>query len=54
MGRGIDDVAIVSLTLTPKAEAGEMTANDLTRIARELQVELAKIPDLASPRQPAP
>jgi multidrug efflux pump subunit AcrB len=46
VGRGIDDVAIVSLTLTPKPGAGHMTANDLTRIARELQVELAKIGDV--------
>lgn len=46
VGRGIDDVAIVSLTLTPKSEAGEMTANDLTRVARELQVEVAKIQDV--------
>ncbi|NDR59689.1 efflux RND transporter permease subunit [Aliiruegeria sabulilitoris] len=46
VGRGIDDVAIVSLTLSPKPEAGEMTANDLTRIARELQVELSKISDV--------
>ncbi|MDV7143024.1 efflux RND transporter permease subunit [Tropicimonas sp. TH_r6] len=45
VGRGIDDVAIVSLTLSPKPETG-VSANDLTRIARELQVELAKIPDV--------
>ncbi len=44
IGRGIDDVAIVSLTLSPKPEAAErMTANDLTRIARELRTEVAKI-----------
>lgn len=44
VGRTIDDVAIVSLTLTPSLEKGaEVTANDLTRIARELRVELAKI-----------
>ncbi|MCV2868318.1 efflux RND transporter permease subunit [Defluviimonas sp. WL0002] len=47
VGRGIDDVAILSLTLTPKAEAAErMTANDLTRIARELRAEVAKIEDV--------
>ncbi len=46
VGRGIDDVAIVTLTLTPKSEVGEMTANDLTRVARELQVEVAKIADV--------
>ncbi|MGD9865019.1 MAG: efflux RND transporter permease subunit, partial [Pseudodonghicola sp.] len=46
VGRGIDDVAIVSLTLTPKPGAEGMTANDLTRVARELQVEMAKIQDV--------
>ena len=44
VGRGIDDVAILSLTLTPRPEAaGRVTANDLTRIARELRTEMAKI-----------
>ena len=43
VGRGIDDVAIVALTLTPGDGAEAMTANDLTRVARELQVEIAKI-----------
>lgn len=44
IGRGIDDVAIVTLTLSPKPEAaGRLTANDLTRIARELRTEIAKI-----------
>ncbi|WP_299867841.1 efflux RND transporter permease subunit [uncultured Hoeflea sp.] len=47
VGRGIDDVAIVSLTLTPSDEGGETaTANDLTRVARELRTELAKIDDV--------
>ncbi len=46
VGRGIDDVAIVSLTLTPSDAALDVTANDLTRVARELQVELAKIGDV--------
>lgn len=47
VGRGIDDVAIVSLTLTPAPSAiGQISANDLTRIARELQTELAKIEDV--------
>ncbi|SEQ26076.1 efflux RND transporter permease subunit [Thalassovita taeanensis] len=45
VGRGIDDVAIVSLTLSPKPGA-EVSANDLTRIARELRAELAKISDV--------
>jgi hypothetical protein len=44
VGRGIDDVAIVSLTLTPSEEAGKCGfANDLTRVARELRTELSKI-----------
>ena len=44
VGRGIDDVAIVTLTLSPKPDAAaHMTANDLTRIARELRTEIAKI-----------
>lgn len=46
VGRGIDDVAIVALTLTPSVGAEMVTANDLTRVARELQVELAKIADV--------
>ena len=47
VGRGIDDVAILSLTLAPEPEAaGRITANDLTRIARELRTEIAKIPDV--------
>lgn len=44
VGRGIDDVAIVSLTLSPTPEAVErITASDLTRIARELRSEVAKV-----------
>ena len=44
IGRTIDDVAIVSLTLTPSDQTGAgVTANDLTRIARALRVELTKI-----------
>jgi multidrug efflux pump subunit AcrB len=47
VGRGIDDVAIVSLTLTPKPDAPQdMDANALTRIARELRTELAKVDDV--------
>ena len=47
VGRGIDDVAIVSLTLTPSAEAGDaVSSNDLTRVARELRTELSKIDDV--------
>ncbi len=47
VGRGIDDVAIVVVTLSPKPEAAERwDANGLTRLARELQVEVAKLPDI--------
>ncbi|MBC7281975.1 efflux RND transporter permease subunit [Hoeflea sp.] len=47
VGRGIDDVAIVSLTLTPSLEAGDaVSANDLTRVARQLRTELSKIDDV--------
>ena len=38
IGRGIDDVAILTLTLS----GGGLSANDLTRIARTLQTEVAK------------
>ena len=47
VGRGIDDVAIVSLTLSPKPEAAaRIHSNDLTRIARELRTEISKIDDV--------
>ena len=46
VGRGIDDVAIVALTLSPRSADDTLTANDLTRVARQLQVELAKISDV--------
>ncbi|GAB4170900.1 MAG: efflux RND transporter permease subunit [Thalassobaculales bacterium] len=47
VGRGIDDVAIVVVTLAPTAAAApHWTANGLTRLARELQVEIAKLPDV--------
>lgn len=47
VGRGIDDVAIVVVTLTPTAQAAERwSGNGLTRLARELQVEIAKLPDI--------
>jgi len=45
VGRGIDDVAIVSLTLSPKP-GSQFSANDLTRVARELRTEVAKIGDV--------
>ena len=44
VARGIDDVAIVSLTLSPAPEAADrISSNDLTRIARELRSEMTKI-----------
>ncbi|UJW76997.1 efflux RND transporter permease subunit [Rhizobium sp. SL42] len=47
VGRGIDHVAIVALTLQPRPEAaGRITSNDLTRVARELRTEIAKIEDV--------
>ncbi len=47
VGRGIDDVAIVVVTLTPTPEAAaRWTANGLTQIARELRSEIAKLPDI--------
>jgi multidrug efflux pump subunit AcrB len=42
VGRGIDDVAILTLTLS----AEDLSANDLTRIARILQTEVAKTEDV--------
>ena len=47
VGRGIDDVAIVVVTLRPTPAAAERwSENGLTRLARELQVEIAKLPDI--------
>jgi multidrug efflux pump subunit AcrB len=44
VGRGIDDVAIVVLTLTPKPEtAHRWTPNDLSRVMREMRVALARV-----------
>ncbi|NNF25022.1 MAG: efflux RND transporter permease subunit [Rhodobacteraceae bacterium] len=43
VGRGINDVAIVALTFSPAEGRSGITAADLTRIAREVEVELAKI-----------
>ena len=45
VGRGIDDVAIVSLTLSA-TPGSPVTANDLTRVARELRTEVSKIDDV--------
>jgi multidrug efflux pump subunit AcrB len=47
VGRGIDDVAILVVTLTPEPQlADRWTAADLTRVAGELQVALAALPDV--------
>ena len=47
IGRGIDDVAIVTLTLTPKLSAVERWSdNQLNYIAEDLLVEIAKLPDV--------
>ncbi len=46
VGRGIDDVAILTLTLTPAEADDGVGAADLSRIARELQVDLATIDDV--------
>ena len=47
VGRGIDDVAIVTLTLSPKKEAASrISPNDLTRVVRELRNEIAKVQDV--------
>jgi multidrug efflux pump subunit AcrB len=47
VGRGIDDVAIVVLTLTPKPEAAlRWSADQLTAVAHELRTELAKLQDV--------
>ena len=44
IGRGINDVAIVTLTLTPKPEAASRwTDNGLYQVAQELQHELVKV-----------
>ncbi|WP_334146811.1 efflux RND transporter permease subunit [Hyphomicrobium sp.] len=46
IGRGIDDVAIVTLTLAPKPGAAHVEDNALYHIAETLQVELAKLEDV--------
>ncbi len=43
VGRGINDVAIVTLTFSPAPGQTDMTANDVTRIVREVDAQLAKI-----------
>ncbi|MBL8572520.1 MAG: efflux RND transporter permease subunit [Hyphomicrobiaceae bacterium] len=47
IGRGINDVAIVTLTLAPKPEAaGRWSDNALLKLAERLQTEMIKITDL--------
>ncbi len=46
VGRGINDVAIVSLTFSPAPGQTELSANDVTRIVREVEVELSKVDDV--------
>jgi len=46
VGRGIDDVAIVTLTFSPAPGHDTLGAADLTRIAREVEVRLARIEDV--------
>ena len=47
VGRGIDDVAIMVVTLSPKPDvATRWTAADLTRVAHEVQVEVSALPDI--------
>lgn len=47
VGRGIDDVAIVTLTFSSTKDAsGHVGPNDLTRIVREVRNEVAKVEDV--------
>jgi len=46
IGRGIDDVAIMALTLSAKPGQPAVDADALTRIARELRTEIAKTEDV--------
>ncbi|WP_340110061.1 efflux RND transporter permease subunit [Pikeienuella sp. HZG-20] len=46
VGRGIDDVAIVALTFAPTPGEEDIGADTLTSIAREVEVELARIDDV--------
>ncbi len=47
IGRGIDDVAIITLTLTPKMRAVERWSdNNLRHLAEDLLVEISKLPDV--------
>ncbi len=46
VGRGIDDVAIVTLTLAPKTGVARYEDNALYHMAEDLQTELAKLEDV--------
>ncbi|MBW4091327.1 MAG: efflux RND transporter permease subunit [Proteobacteria bacterium] len=47
VGRGIDDVAILALTLTPKPDAARhWTEGDLSQLATKLQDQLIKVPNV--------
>jgi len=46
VGRGINDVAIVALTFSAKDGQDTITAADLTRVAKEVEVRLARIDDV--------
>ena len=47
VGRGIDDVAIVTLTLSPRPDAAaRWSGQDLQHLAMKLQTELAKVEDV--------
>ncbi|MBK5934374.1 multidrug efflux pump subunit AcrB [Rhodovulum imhoffii] len=46
VGRGINDVAITTLTFAPAPGHEAIAPADLTRIAREVEVELTKIEDV--------
>lgn len=47
VGRGINDVAVVTLTLSPRPEAADRwRASDLGRLAEVLRSELVKVPDI--------
>ena len=49
VGRGIDDVPIFVLTLSPKPDkAAHWTPNGLFQVAEELQHDLAKVDDIGS------
>ena len=43
VGRGINDVAIVSLTFSPADGVANVSASDLTRLAREVEIRLSRI-----------